>query len=486
MDPTRVANLEQRSHTLELLVLAVPIIGMTVSRMLMGFIDFVMVSQLGTQAQAAVSPATLLVFTIACGAMGVAHSVQTFVAQADGRGEPHLAGAYTWQSLYVAAAAALFAWPAAVTTPTWYGWIARAGGHSATMTDLEVQYVRIAIWSVPLMVLSIGLDGFFMGIQKPRVTLVAVLSSLIVNAAGNYVLIFGKLGFPHLGIAGAAIATVIGWCVRVGILVAAILSAQFDQRYRTRGALACSWGKLRGMLRVGGPTSLQWLIDIGAWLVFLTLIMPSYGVHAAAASNTALQYMHLSFMPALGIGIALCSQVGFAIGEGRPDQAELRTRVAMRLTGAFMGAVGLLFVLGGRQLMWLMNKDPQVIAAGVWVLIGAAIFQVFDAMCITYINALRGAGDTRWPAVATFLCCWVIFIGGGLALGRLLPQLGLIGPWAMCTAYIIALGLLLRGRWRGGRWRRIRLFETPAPGRAAHPKDDGRAAGRAPAALERR
>jgi MATE family multidrug resistance protein len=265
-----------------------------------------------------------------------------------------------------------------------------------------------------------------------------------------------------MGIAGAAVATVIGWAVRAAILSGAILLPTFDRRYHTRRALAWSAAKIRGMLRVGGPTSIQWLIDIGSWLVFLTVIMPGYGVHAAAASNVALQYMHLSFMPALGIGIALCSQVGFAIGEGNPDSAVTRARVAMRLTGVFMGAVGLLFVVGGRPLMWLMNKDPLVIDAGVWVLVGAAIFQVFDAMCITYMNSLRGAGDTRWPAVAIFVCCWGIFIGGGLLVRKLLPQLGLLGPWATCTAYIIVLGLMLRHRWRTGRWREIRLFDHDA------------------------
>jgi MATE family multidrug resistance protein len=326
------------------------------------------------------------------------------------------------------------------------------------MLALEIEYTRIAMWWVPFGVLSMGLDGFFLGIQRPRITLTAVLASLVVNATGNYLLIFGKFGFPELGIAGAAIATVIGWGVRAGVLTIAILRPEFDRRYNTRHGFAWQPEKMGGLLWVGGPTALQWLIDIGAWLVFLSIIMPSFSVHAAAASNVGLQYMHLSFMPAIGIGIALCSQVGFAIGEQRPEVAVAKARVAMRLTGIYMGAIGLLFVVAGRPLMSLLSKDPSVIDAGVWVLIGAAIFQVFDAMCITYTNALRGAGDTRWPAVAFFLCCWVIFIGGGKLVAEVFPHLGLRGPWAMCALYIIVLGLLLRWRWRHGPWREIRLF----------------------------
>ena len=459
LNKSKQLKIEPQSPTMELLTLALPIMGMTISRMLMGFIDFVMVSRLGTEAQAAISPCTMLVFTIACLGMGIAHSVQTFVSQADGRGDPRLAGSYAWQSLYLAGVSALIAWPVALSTSTWYGWIAELGKHSATMTAMEIEYTQIALWWVPLGVLSMGLDGFFMGIQRPRVTLIAVVSSLVVNAVGNYLLIFGHLGFPEMGIAGAAVATVIGWGVRAGILTFAILRPEFDRKYKTRGALVFDGKKIKGMLWVGLPTTVQWLVDIGSWLVFLAIIMPGYGVHAAAASNIGLQYMHLSFMPALGIGIALCSQVGFAIGERRPEQAEVKARVAMRLTGIYMGVIGILFVCAGRPMIALMNQDPQVIKDGAWVLVGVAIFQIFDAMCITYTNSLRGAGDTRWPAIAFFVCCWVIFIGGGKLVAALAPDLGLIGPWAMCTLYIVVLGLLLRWRWRGGHWRKIRLFD---------------------------
>jgi MATE family multidrug resistance protein len=303
-----------------------------------------------------------------------------------------------------------------------------------------------------------------MGVQKPRIALIAVVASLLVNVAGNYCLIFGNLGFPEMGIAGAAVATIVAWLVRTAILAGAALLPEFDRRYNTRRSLAWSTPKLAGLLRVGGPTSIQWLVDIGSWTAFLAFIMPTFGVNITAASNVGLQYMHLSFMPAVGLGLALCSQVGFAIGEGRHDRAVERTRVALRLTVGYMGTVGLLFLVAGYPLMTLLSDDPAVIQAGVYVLIWAAIFQVFDAMSITYMNALRGAGDTRWPAVVIGVNCWVVFIGGGYAVSRLVPQWSLNGPWMMCTVYIIILGMLLWWRWRAGVWRKIRLFDDTRRG----------------------
>jgi multidrug resistance protein, MATE family len=462
---------DRRGPEMRLFLLSLPIMSMTLSRMLMGFISFVVVSQLGTEAQAAVSPATILVFTIACLGMGVSMAVQTFVSQAEGRGEPHRAAAYAWQSLYVSMFMALLAWPIALTTSYWHPIIAHYGGHSPTMAAMEVEYLRIALWWVPLGVLSMGLDGFFMGIQKPRVTAIAVGVSLFTDAIGNYALVFGKFGCPKLGIAGSAIAVVAGWGVRCAILVVALLLPEFDRKYGTRHALGFRWKNIKDLLKVGSPTSLQWLVDIGAWLVFLAVIMPRYGVAAAAASNVGLQYTHLSFMPALGIGIALCSQVGHAIGAGQPDKALRQTVACMRLTGAYMGFAAVLFIFCGRRLMGLMNQDPAVIDAGFWVMLGAGAFQIFDAMCITYTNALRGAGDTRTPALLFFVCCWAIFISGGLLVAHWLPQFGLLGPWGMCALYIIVLGLLLRWRWRTGQWRKIRLFGENKPTEQAAPAE---------------
>lgn len=465
-DRLELPTVSPKNATLELLRLALPIMLMTVSRMLMGFVDFVMVSQLGTAAQAAISPATLFVFVLACIGLGIATAVQTFVAQSDGRGEPRQAGAYAWQPLYLAGIGAVIVLPFALTTSSWFGWIARAGAHTAEVAALEVEYIRIALWTLVPAMICVGLESFFNGIQRPRVTLLAVVVALVVNALGNWVLIFGHWGAPPLGVTGAAIATLIGWWVRAGILTLAILQPSIDERFNTRHALAFCWPKMAGLLRVGGPTAVQWLVDIGSWAVFMTLIMPPLGLAAMAATNIGIQLMHLSFMPAVGVGIALCSQVGFAIGERKPEQAVLRTRTALRACAVYMGLVGLLFWLARRPLIELFNDEPAVVAAGSYVLIWAAVFQVFDAMGITYSSALRGAGDTRWPAMLMAVCCWGVFIGGGVAASHWVPEAGLNGPWAMCTLYIILVGLGLGARWHRGAWRRIRLFDEQGGARA--------------------
>lgn len=461
----------ERSPTMQLLSDALPIIGMTVSRLLMLTTDFWMVSHLGTAAQAAISPATMLVMAIGCLGLGVTQAVQTFVSQAVGRGESRLAGAYTWQSLYIALAFGLLVWPIAATTHTWYGWIEHVSGTDKEVAEMQKIYISWGLWQTMPIVMAQGLQSFYNGILRSRVALVATVVSLLVNLLLNYLLIWGHWGLPALGIAGSAIATVIGWWVRVAIMLVPLLSREYEEQYAMRSSIALDFHRLRDITRIGLPIGAVWLLDIGSWVVFMQMILPSYGESMQAASNVALQYMHLAILPSVGIGIALCSQIGMAVGAGRPQEAFHRVTVAMRLIGGYMTVVGLVMFFGSDLLMLPFTHDPDVIAAGRTVFFWVALFQIGDAMQITYLNALRGAGDTRVPAVLTFLCCWGLFIGCGLLASRNLPQFGVNVPWAFCMAYIILLGLLFLWRWRSGAWMRIAALKRSDPSQPdTHPE----------------
>jgi MATE family multidrug resistance protein len=458
-----------RSDTLDLLRLALPNIGMTISRMLMGFIDFAMVSQLGTAAQAAVSPSTLLLFTIGCLGIGMAQGVQTFVSQAEGRGEPQRSGAYIWQTAYIALLAGLLSAPIAIATAGWFPVIGAFGRHPLDVQAMEIGFLSWALWSIAPMTACGGLECFYNGIRRPMIGLVGALAALATIWLGNWVLIFGHLGFPAMGIAGSGAATLLAWCVRLGVLIVPLSWSSIDRRYGIWRSYRPNLEKLRDIVRVGGPIALQWLVDIGAWLVFLQLMMPPYGKIAMAGANLAIQYMHLSFMPAIGIGVALTTQVGNAVGAGRPDEAVQRVIIARRIIVGYMGLMAVVLVLFGAPLSGLLCFESdaglrsEVIAASAAMLIWVALFQVSDALCIVYSFASRGAGDTRVPALLFAVCCWGIFVAGGYATVWLAPQWGAHGPWSMCTLYIIVLSVLLWRRFHSGAWRSIRLFDSAAP-----------------------
>lgn len=447
-----------RTEIRRLIRLGLPIIGTTLSGMLLGFTDFVMVSRLGTEATAAISPCTMLLYSVLCLGLGMSNSVQTFSAQAVGRKQPKEAAAYAWQSLYVAMLFALLAYPVTTAMPRLWALV----GHEPTVQAMEVAYSEVVLWCMPLAILCVGLEGFFNGIQRPKVALVSVLAAVVFNVIANYVFIFGKLGVPAMGIRGAAVATLIAWTVRLFILAVLFRGRDFHREYDSRNQWQPSLQRLRGILHVGGPTGVQWTLDVGSWFIFLTVLIAGFGTATLAASNIALQFMHISFMAALGVGSAVTTLVGHAIGERKHDLAALRAKSGMVLTASYMFLIGLLFLLTGRWLVGLLSNDPEVIDTGARVLLWAALFQVFDAMGIAYVHALRGAGDTRWPAALVIVCNWGVFICGGYLVSRYLPQLSYHGPWMMCALYIILIGLALRARFLHGAWRKIELFKQDA------------------------
>jgi MATE family multidrug resistance protein len=122
---------------------------------------------------------------------------------------------------------------------------------------------------------------------------------------------------------------------------------------------------------------------------------------------------------------------------------------------------GIVFLVFRHDLMRFFTDDPRVLAYGGQFFICAAIFQLFDAMYITYSSALRGAGDTFVPALATGLTCWGMIVGAGWLVGFYFPQWGPVGPWAIATIYVFVIGLFMFIRFQRGGWKQIRLDETP-------------------------
>ncbi|MBL8880243.1 MAG: MATE family efflux transporter [Phycisphaerales bacterium] len=438
-------------------------VGLTLSRMLMGFVDFVVVSKLNSvDALAAISPCTLLLFAVACVGMGIAQSAQTFIAQAVGRGEPHRAGRYVWQNFILAAIATTASVPIALNVHIWIPWLGHRGKMDEHVIQLGVEFMTYALWSIGPITATAGIESFWNGVSKPRVAFVGVLAALATITVCNVVFVFGYFGFPAMGIAGSGLATLVGWLVRLVVVATPLFWRSIDDVYHTRRAAGFDLHTFWDMLRVGCPIAFQWLVDIGAWVVFQWIMLPPYGPVAQAAANIAFQYMHLSFMPALGIGMALTTQVGNAIGAGAADVAIQRVYVARRLIVGYMGLIGVLFLLAGKPLAGFFTNDALVIQHCFYMLLWTALFQLSDAICVTYSFAARGAGDTKVPALLFAIVCWGVFVLGGIVIRRALPQLGYNGPWMMCTAYIIILGVLLWWRFHTEKWRDIKLFAEPA------------------------
>jgi MATE family multidrug resistance protein len=417
------------------------------------FVDTWIVAQIGTTEMAAVMPAGVTAYTLTALPLGITQCVSTFAAQSLGRGNPVEGAAYTWQGLYLSLAvgiAGFLLWPAA---PVFFG----AFGHEPEVVALEVMYFRIRLWGVGLGVAIGALNGFFYGIHRPNVPLVAMVVDNIANVVLCYMLVLGAWGAPALGLAGAAVAFVVSFVVQLGVLLAAFLSTTYHNEFFTRQDWRFSWARSQQLVRVGWPIGVQQSLDVLSWGVLIILMVGRFGKEQLAASNIAIQYMTISFLPGIGLGQALTALVGRYIGQGKVETAIQRVYEGLLLATLYMTFMGLIYFLFPGPLMAFFNADPRVIEAGSAILLCAAVFQLFDAMNVTFVGALRGAGDTHGIAWITIGLLVVVF--APLSIGAVMfTDLESVGPWLAGTANTILLGVLLWWRFARGKWQEINIF----------------------------
>jgi MATE family multidrug resistance protein len=452
-----------RHDTAVLLRLAVPNVASTVTQTLMSFTDFLIVSRMpaASQAQAAISVAGLTFITLLAMPMGTMTCVTTMVSQSLGAGRQRDCAVYAWQGIWMAllyGTVALLLWP---LVPTFY----QMFGHEPAVTAMEVSYLHIRLLSLGIAGATVSLDNFFNGIHRPAINTVSAILSVSVNVVLTYAWVLGKLGFPAMGVAGAAWATVVATVVRAAFQLGVMCFGRAASAFEPRKAWRWDRGKMRRLCWVGWPAGAAFLTDIAAWTVFQLAIIGRFGTTDLAATGGVFRYLEVSFMPAVGIGIAVSTAVGKAIGQGRPLLARRLTWIGTGFNAAYMSLMALLFVLFGEWLMRFISPDPAVVQLGTILFVYAAVFQFFDAIAITHSCALRGAGDTMWSSIVGATEVWIILVGGGWLVARLRPDLGSVGPWAFAAAFVIVIGITLFARWRWGPWESFDVIGRQEPAR---------------------
>ena len=441
-----------------LLVLAAPVIASMISRTVMSFVDFIMVSQLGTEAQAAIMPAGILLFCVISFGIGLLSVINTFVAQSLGSGRLDDCSAYAWQGLWLSLAIAAALLPAWYVIPPLF----HAIGHAPRVQEMEIVYVQIGILGLFPMMGSVALSNFFTGIHKPMVGFWAAFISNLFNAVANYALIFGNFGFPPLGMAGAAWATQLAALIQMLILLGWLLRPVAARLYGSRHTWRPSLWRLRRIVWFGLPAGFQFTIDIVAFTIFTLLLIGRFGTVQLAANNLAFKFLEISFMPLVGLSIALTAAVGKAIGQQQFHLARKVTHWAAGMGLVYTGLIAVAYLALRHPMVELLTDDPDVARWAANILVLCAVFQIFDAINMIHIGALRGAGDNHVPAMISAICVSVIFLGGAWLAIRFVPQFGSLGPWTAATAYIAVLGLGFWARWTWGPWEKIDLIDRSA------------------------
>jgi MATE family multidrug resistance protein len=449
--PISTASL--RVHPLiELLRVAGPTVAQMASYTLMQFIDTWMLSRLGATGPTAAGNAGLFAFSLISFGVGTLFVVNTLVSQSFGRGDFQTCGRYLGQGIWFSFAFSMVLIPFITLLPTAF----RSFGHEPQLVAMETVYLRIVLANAIFKLLGTVFSQFLLATNRPGSVLISTIIGVSVNAVAAWALIFGHLGFHPHGIAGAAWGQNIGVFIEMLCCIAFVLRPQFRKQFR-----ALDWrprvAEMKTLLTIGLPAGVQFIADVLAWSLFASWVMAAFGTAAMAANTFMFRYMVVSFMPAFGMSAAVTTLVGRYIGMGRPDIARQRANLGFIVTAIYMVTCGLLFYLGRNQLIGVFSNDPQVRRIGAQLLTFAAVYQFFDAVYIVYNGALRGAGDTFVPAVATGVLCWGITVFGARWIAVTFPQWGTAGPWTAATVYGVILGLFIYARFATGGWERIHL-----------------------------
>ncbi|MWD28022.1 MATE family efflux transporter [Aquicoccus sp. SCR17] len=440
------SDLTFRGHVARLLALGLPLVGAQVASFAIHVTDTVMLGWYDITALAAATMATSLWFVIFILGSGFAHAVTPMAAAAMEAGDEIRARRVTRMSLWLVLGYAILA-----VALLWRSEpLLLAMGQTQEVAAEAQRYLRIAGWGLFPAIAGQALRGLLGAMQLTAAQLWITLAALLLNAGINGLLIFGSLGAPELGIAGAAIASVAVQAAQALALAAYIQRRRPDYELFRR-LWRPDWPVLREVFRLGLPIGLIALAE-SAMFSASAVMMGWIGALELAAHGIALQLTALAFMFHVGMSQAATIRAGGQYG--RSDLAALArgARAAYAVAFGFGALVTLIYLLAPAPLVALFvdPQDPQrdaVIAAGVRLVMIAGLFQFMDAGQIVAVSLLRGLQDTRIPMWLATLSYWLI----GTPLGYLLAfpaGLGAEGLWLGLTAGLGAAALTLGWRFR--------------------------------------
>ncbi len=446
----------------EVAVLAYPLILGHLSFTVQTFVDRLFLTWYSPEAVAGAVTGLFAVWSIVALFTGTGEYLTTFVAQYLGAGRPERIGPVLWQGIYFSIGAGLFV---AALSP----FVTHAfdlAGHAPALRVYEIQYARALMLGALPVVLMATLSTFFAGRGQTQAVLLVNVLATVVNVVLDYLLIFGKAGFPEMGVTGAALGTILSQVAGAAVYLAVMLKPEFRKAYRTLSGWRLEpWLVLR-LVRFGMPTGLQYSLEVGAFAVFM-VIVGRIGTLELAASGIAFNLNMIVFMPMVGLAIAVSSLVGRYLGGGRPEVAERAVRSALAMSFVYMAACGLLYVLGAPLLLapYGAGADPaswpRIAEMATVLLRFVAVYSIFDMMNIIYAGGLRGAGDTVYPMALTFVLAWIAMLVPAWV-GCVVLGAGAYFAWTTASLYVFLLGLLMRRRFRAGHWKAMRVIE-PAP-----------------------
>ncbi len=438
----------------EMIALALPMVISHGCETALIFTDRLFLARLGPTSMNAAMAGGLTAFMMMTFFIGLTGYVTALAAQYLGAGRKEVCALVVSQAVLIS----LLAAPLILTLGPLAHQLFRIMDLPVEQLEPQRIYFDILLYGAVLVMLRNCLSCFFSGIGRTRVVMVSAMVAMLVNVAANYVLIFGRLGLPALGIRGAAFGTLIGSFCAFLVLLSAYLGRGNRLEYKVMSALRFNREVMAKLLRYGSPAGMEMFLNLLAFTVMI-MIFHGHGPVTATAVTIVFNWDLVSFVPLLGIQIGVVSLVGRYVGAGRPDIAERATRSGLKMACAYSLMILVLFVSLPGELVSVFEPgqaDPifdQATPLATTMLRLAAFYVLADAVMLVYSGALRGAGDTFWAMCASVALHWLLAPTLFLFLRVLefTPQ----SAWLTLIVSLLCFSGLFYLRYRSGKWKNI-------------------------------
>ena len=387
--------------------------------------------------------------------VGVLSYTTALVAQAYGADKKGNCSRVLTQSVYLAALCI----PLLVLITLLMGYLFTSIGHEARQVELEKQYFDVLMMGALITLIRVCLGSYFSGIGRTRNVMIADGFGVLLNIPLSYVLIFGKFGFPEMGIVGAGVGTVLGSFSTLLILAYFYFQAEHRTSFLVLESFSFDKRLMRRHLKFGFPSGLEMFLNVAAFNLFL-LMFQSYGVAQGASAAIVFNWDILSFVPMIGLHIGIISLVGRYIGSNEMDKARDVIRSGLILGLGYSSVLAIAFAVFREPLVELFITPGvdylEIKNLATDMMIGLSTYAMADAIILVAGGVLRGAGDTKWLMITSVVLHWLMLIIQFFVIK--VWNFDPLASWIVLVLMILAIAGVYLWRLNSGKWQNAETF----------------------------
>jgi len=435
---------------MELARIALPMVVSQGTFAVMIFTDRYFMSQIDSVHMAAALGGGVAAFFSFCFFTGLLSYANALTAQYLGAGEIGKCSKVVTQGIVITVMCS----PALVVITYFVSGIFENVGHDPVQVELEKTYYIILMLGVVVTLTKTCLSSYFAGIGRTRVVMLCDVCGLVFNVPLCYVMVFGKLGLPALGIIGAGVSTIIASALACLLFILFYMERENRVKFFVMNSFHVDWGVLRRFWRLGFPSGLELFLNVAAFNLFL-LMFQGYGVVEGASAAIVFNWDLLSFVPMIGLNIGVISLIGRFVGANDMARTDEVMSAAFFL-GIFYSAVLAILYISFRFPLVEVFSPPEgnfseIRDLAAFMMIGLSSYVMADAIIIISGGVLRGAGDTRWLMYTSVGLHWAMLIAQYYVI--LVWQFGPRVSWLTFCAMIFAIAIVYVWRLQSGVWR---------------------------------